>query len=95
MGERNDWVGCCMNSDVFLKDAKKIFSDTVSELAKEHGMDFGMGYDKLMRLTVKECTDEYAIIWADFMQWFYYGENQKDKTMDVIRASLHAGMMWR
>lgn len=84
-----------MNSDVFLKDAKKIFADTLSKSAKEHGMDFGLGFDKLMRRTIKECTDEYAIIWADFMQWFYYGDNKKAKTMDVIRASLHAGTMWR
>ena len=84
-----------MSPDVTLKTAKDIFASTVSELAKEHGLDFGMGYDKLMRRTVKECTDEYAIIWADFMQWFYYGDDQKAKTMDVIRASLQSGTMWR
>ena len=84
-----------MNSDVFLKDAKKIFADTLSKSAKEYGMDFGLGFDKLMRRTIKECTDEYAMTLADLMQFVYYGDDQKAKTMDVIRASLHAKTMWR
>ena len=84
-----------MSPDVTLKDARQVFANTVDEAAKEHGLDFGLGFDKLMKTTVAECTAEFDVIWADLMQWVHFGDDQRSKTMEIIRASLHVGSMWR
>ena len=70
------------------KTPQQIFSDTLSKMMAEEGL----GNDKV---AIALCTAQFDLIWADYMQWLYFGEDTKAKTRDVIRASLNVASMWR
>ena len=83
-----------MSPGVTLKSAKRIFADTIEERMRAHGIDFGLCSERDVRLTIAECTAEYDVIYADLMQWVNYGEDERAKTLNIIRTSLNVASMW-
>ena len=83
-----------MNPDVTLKSAKRIFADTMEKMMQAHGIDFGPCTDKQVKVTIAECTSEFDVIYADLMQWVNYGDDEREKTLNVIRTSLQVASMW-
>ena len=82
-------------SDVSLKSARQVFSDALSELMVEMGMDYDRYTKKEISQAIAICASEYESIWAYFMAWVEYGDDKGMQTRDIIRASLEIGRMWR
>lgn len=83
------------DSDVSLKPARQVFTDALSELMVEMGMDYDRCTKKEISQAIAICASEYESIWADFMAWVEYGDNKRMQTRDILRASLEIGRMWR
>lgn len=83
------------DSDVSLKPAKQVFADALSGLMLDMGMDYDRYTKKELSQAIAICASEYESIWADFMAWVEYGEDRRMQTMDILRASLEIGRMWR
>lgn len=81
--------------DVSLVDAKAKFADALTELMVECGHDENAYSVDELKTTIALCTREYDLIWADFLQWIHYGDDEAEKVRDVIRASLSVANMWR
>ena len=84
-----------MDSSVSLKPAKAVFADTLSALMVEMGMDYDRYTKKELSQAIAICASEYESIWADFMAWVEYGDDKREQTRDILRASLEIGRMWR
>lgn len=74
--------------------AKQVFADTVSDLMCEMGLDAEHYAISELKTTIAECTAEYDMCWAELMQWVEYGDDEKAKTMNVIRTALKVARMW-
>lgn len=61
----------------------------------EMGMDGSTYTAKELRFIVKSCFDEHPDMYAEFLAWVEHGDDQKAKTLDVIRESLQLGRMFR
>ena len=80
---------------VSLKTAKQLFADALSDLMIEMGLDYDKHTKRELSQTIAICTNEYDSIWADFMAWVMYGEDKRNQTLDIVRASLEIGRMWK
>ena len=76
-------------------DALDLFAQELNAMMGEMGMDCESYTPKQLRMIVRECFDEQPTIYADFMAWVEHGDDQRAKTLDVLRASLEMGWMWR
>lgn len=84
-----------MEAERKLKDAKRIFSDTIEKMLDEYELGIEDGYSaKEVEQTVAICSSEFAFIWADLMQWVNYGDDEREKSREIVRLSLQLGKMW-
>lgn len=84
-----------METERKLKDAKRIFADTIEEMLKEYGLGLDDGYtEHEVGETVAICSSDFDLIWADLMQWVNYGEDEREKSREIVRLSLQLGKMW-
>ena len=87
-----------MSPDVFLKDAQDIYADTVREILAEIDPHCQHLTNKDMHLLARDAFGDFKLTYADFIQWVNYGDDQKAKTLDVIRAGIRVTNMnslWR
>lgn len=84
-----------MSPDVQLKSATRIFKNTINLLMKAHGIDYDTCTVKQVQITIAECIAEFDVIWADLMQFVEFGDDERAKTLNVIRTSLSMMSMWR
>lgn len=76
------------------KTAKRVFADTLSDMMREMGMDTEHYDVSDLKSTIAICTAQFDVTWADLIQWVEHGDDQRAKTLDVLRASLEVGRMW-
>lgn len=84
-----------MSDDTELKDAQQIFADTIEAMLGEYGLGPPNCTQREAIQIAALCTCEFDKAWADFMQWLKYGEDEQEKTRDIVRASLRVASMWR
>lgn len=74
------------------KTAKRVFADTLSDMMREMGMDTEHYDISDLKSTIAICTAEFGTTWADLMQWVEYGDDQRAKTLAMIRLNMPS---WR
>ena len=74
--------------------AKRVFADKLEELMDEMGHDERHYPISELKTTIAECTAEYDFCWAELMQWVEFGDDEREKTMNVIRTALKVARMW-
>ena len=83
-----------MDADVTLKDARRVFSDELSRLLNECGINGHATMDEI-KTTIALCTAQHDLCWADLIQWVQYGDDEQAKTRDIVRASMRVARMWQ
>lgn len=83
-----------MDADVTLKDARRVFSDELSKLLNECGINGRATMDEI-KTTIALCTAQHDLCWADLIQWVRYGDDEQEKTRDIVRASMRVARMWQ
>ena len=83
-----------MDADVTIKDESAIFARTLGELLNECGIN-GLATMDEIKTTIAICTAEHDLCWADLMQWVQYGDDEQEKTRDIVRASMRVARMWQ
>lgn len=79
----------------YLIDAPERFAQELNQMMSEMGMDGSTYTPKELHFIVGSCFDEHPDMYAEFMAWVEHGDDQRAKTLDVLRASLEIGRMWR
>ena len=83
-----------MAPDVELVDANAMYAREVGRMCAEAVANSVPWTERELRMFAAEVAPLFDMCWADFMQWVNHGDDQKAKTRDVIRASLHVASMW-
>ena len=83
-----------MDADVTIKDARRIYSDELSKLLNECGLNDGRCTLAELRTSIAIATSYFDSTYTELLEWVEHGDDQRGKTLDIIRASLEVGRMW-
>lgn len=76
-----------------LLDAKRVFSDVLSNTMVEQGFDYDKYTVDEIHETIRTCIDEaFGPTWDEFSAWVMYGDDKKAMTMGIIRSQIRSGM---
>lgn len=74
-------------NDVWLVDAKHMFSKIIADMMIEEGMTKDRYTEKEIAHIVRSCVnDAYVQGWEEFMTWVEFGDDKKMQTLAAIRA---------
>lgn len=78
-----------------LIDADELFAKTLTDLMHEMGFSLERYTNDEIRITASIAwTEAHDTCWADFVQWVQFGDDEREKTRDIIRTSLELSRMW-
>lgn len=69
-----------------LLDAERVFSDALSRLMPELGIDYDRCTRDEVDLTIRIACEEFEPCWDEFVLWVIHGDDEREKTMDILRA---------
>ena len=73
-----------------LVDLDTIFTNELNEMMKDNGLDYSQCSKEEVRKTIALATSYSRKCYEDFMMWVLYGDNNRAKTLGLLRATLKA-----